>query len=154
MRFVFTCHGLICEIWMQHKNWIFNYCSTHVHGSKCRKYTAKFGFCTLQCSILITYPCKVATAAILIQTRCVQSVFSLKKITVGSSDCHTAQYKNPMQQCTKWPQILYKACLRLVYVQNWSLEALLYKPRWFDHFVHCIGFLYFRGKRHLTSQQI
>ena len=100
MRFVFTCHGLICEIWMQHKKWIFNYCSTHVHGSKCRKYTAKFGFCTLQCSILITYPCKVATAAILIQTRCVQSVFSLKKITVGSSDCHTAQYKNPMQQCT------------------------------------------------------
>ena len=69
-------------------------------------------------------------------------------------------------QCTEWsktssalyksasrPQFLYKACLRLAYVQNWGLEALLDKPRWFDHFVHCIGFLYFRGKLHVTGQQ-
>ena len=48
----------------------------------------------------------------------------------------------------------YKAYLRLAYVQNWGLEALLYKPCWYDHFVHCIGFLYFRGKLHETSQQI
>ena len=27
MRFVYTCLGLICEIWMQRKNWIFKYCS-------------------------------------------------------------------------------------------------------------------------------
>ena len=35
---LFTCLGLICEIWMQRKNWIFNYCSVQsfVHGSKTR----------------------------------------------------------------------------------------------------------------------
>ena len=50
------------------------------------------------------------------------------------------KYKNPMQ-CR--PQFLYKAHLWLAIVQNWGLEALLNKPRWFDHFVHCcIGFLY------------
>ena len=35
-----------------------------------------------------------------------------------------------------------------------GLEALLYKPCWFDHFVHCIVSFFFRGKLHVTSQQI
>ena len=45
-------------------------------------------------------------------------------------------------------------CIGETFYNNWGLEALLYKPCWFDHFVHCIWFLYFRGKRNLTNQQI
>ena len=36
-----------------------------------------------------------------------------------------------------------------VYLQN----LLSYKPRLFDHFVHCIGLLYFRGKKHLKNNK-
>ena len=51
-------------------------------------------------------------------------------------------------------QKFYKACLRLVVVQNWDLEAYLYKPFWLYHSVPCKGFLYFCGTRQLTNQQI
>ena len=51
-------------------------------------------------------------------------------------------------------QNFYKARLQLVLVQNWVIEAFLYKPCWLDHFVPCQGFLYFCGTRQLTNQQI
>ena len=40
----------------------------------------------------------------------------------------------------------------------WSCTKVLLDlnscTRWFDNFLHCIGFLYFRRKVHMTSQQI
>ena len=44
---------------------------------------------------------------------CVQRVFSLKKLSVGSSACHIAHYKNPMQgtKCSS-QRALYKGASR------------------------------------------
>ena len=35
-----------------------------------------------------------------------------------------------------------------------SRPQLLYKTRWLEHFVHCIGILHFRDKRQMMNQQL
>ena len=62
--------------------------------------------------------------------------------------------QKPAWHCTKVLLDL-NSCTRLACGSPmYKIEALLFKPCWLDHFVHCIGFLYFRGKLHVTSQQI
>ena len=58
------------------------------------------------------------------------------KITVGSSDCQTAQYKNPMQQCKKWSN-------------QWGVVQ-----KSFSTSIIVQGSPHFHRKRHLTNQQI
>ena len=91
ITFKLSCHFVLCT-----KNFAFpcSYCSVQnfVLGSKCRKCSVhnfvpgsryRKCFCTLH---FTTYPdvvYKVATAAILIQTSVVQSVFSLENFKTG-----------------------------------------------------------------------
>ena len=68
------------------------------------------------------------------------------------------KYKKPMQLYKMiQPARLVQKCFSTSILVQGSPAAHLctkLKSRWFDHFVHCIGFLYFRGKLHVTSQQI
>ena len=49
---------------------------------------------------------------------------------------------------------LFKTILVFMVRILWLLIKALFKSRRLEHFVHCIGFLYFRGTRQLSNQQI